>query len=67
MVSIRIKFRDPLDKTKILTFTTKEYSFDVNKNVYVFVDKFGVRQEWVKDLFIGTEGMNRTEGDENEN
>ena len=59
---MKIKFYDPINKQKILTFTADSYGFNAAKNVYFFKDKFGVYQEFVKELFIGTE-TNRTEGE----
>lgn len=65
-MAIKIKFRDPINQDKILTFTTDKYEYNGEKEIYYFTDKYGVKWEWRKDLYIGTESTNRTEGDYNE-
>jgi len=62
---MKIKFYDPLNRDKILTFTTDSYKFDGEKRIYYFTDKFGTKWEWKEEFYIGTES-NRTEGETND-
>lgn len=54
---MKIKFYNPTNKDEILTFTTDNYGYDAIKDVYFFIDKFNVKQEFAKNLFIGTENQ----------